>query len=57
MKLFEVTQSVMKLFHLAQIWLKLLPLAESWFSVLDFTLISPIYGNISNFAETWMKLF
>jgi len=57
MKQLEVTQSVMKLFHMAQTWMELLPLAVSSFSVLEFTLIPPIYGNISNFTQTWMKLF
>ena len=36
--------------------MELLPLAESWFSVLEFTLISPIYENIYNFTQTLMKL-
>jgi len=46
-----------KLFHLAQIWIELLPFAENWFGLLEFTEIFLIYGNISNFTQTWMKLF
>jgi len=42
----------MKMFHLALIWMVLLPFGQSWFSVLEFTQIFPIYGNISY----WMKL-
>ena len=34
-----------------------LPFPESWFNVLEFSEIFPIYGNIFNFAKTWMKLF
>jgi len=55
-KLFEVSQTGMKLFHLVQIRMELMPFAESWFSVLEFTQIFPIYGNVSNFTQ-WMKLF
>jgi len=29
---------------------------QSWFSLLEFTPIFPIYGNIFNFAQIWMKL-
>ena len=41
----------MKLFHLAQIWMEPLPFAQSWSSLLEFTQIFPIYGNISNFTQ------
>jgi len=29
---------------------------QCWFSLLEFTQIFPIYGNISNFTQVWMKL-
>jgi len=29
---------------------------QSWFSLLEFTQIFPIYGNIFNFTQIWMKL-
>jgi len=28
---------------------------QSWFSLLEFTQIFPIYGNIFNFTQIWMK--
>jgi len=54
-KLFEVTQNWMKMFHLARIWMDLLLFGQSWFSRLEFTQIFPIYGNIFNFTQIWMK--
>ena len=33
------------------------PYAQSWFSLLEFTQIFPIYGDIFNFTQNWMKLF
>jgi len=58
LKLFEVTQKWTKMFHLAQIWMELLPFRQSWLSLLEFrpTQIFPIYGNISDFTQIWMKL-
>ena len=55
MKLFEFAQNWVKLFHLAQIWKEVLLFAESWFSLLEFTQILPIYGNVSNFMQTWIS--
>ena len=46
----------MKITHLAQIWMELLPFGQSGFSLLEFTQIFPIYGNISSFTQAWMKL-
>ena len=43
-------------FHLAQIWMELWPLDQSWFSLLEFTQIFPIHGNISNLTQIWMEL-
>jgi len=34
------------MFHSTQIWIELLLFGQSWFSQLEFTQISPIYGNI-----------
>jgi len=45
----------MKMFHLAQIWMELLPFGQSLISLLDFTQIFPIYGNISNFSQIWIS--
>jgi len=36
--------------------MELLLLGQSWFSLLEFTQIFPIYGNIFNFTQIWMKL-
>ena len=55
MKLFEVTQNWM-MFHLARSWMELLLFGQSQFSRLEFTQIFPIYGNIFNFTQIWMKL-
>jgi len=46
----------MKMFHLPQIWMELLPFGQSWFNLLEFTQIFPIYGNISNSTQIWIKL-
>jgi len=54
-KLFEVTQNWIKIFHLARIWMELLLFGQSWFSLLEFTQIFPIYENIFNFTQIWMK--
>jgi len=54
-KLFEVTQNLIKMFHLARIWMELLLFGQSWFGLLEFTQIFPIYGNIFNFTQAWMK--
>jgi len=35
--------------------MKLLLFGQSWFSLLEFTQIFPIYGNIVNFTQIWMK--
>jgi len=40
----------MKMFRL-EIWMELLPFNQSWVSLLKFTQIFPIYGNISNFTQ------
>ena len=37
------------------IWMELLLFDQSWFS-LEVIQIFPIYGNISNFTQIWMKL-
>jgi len=37
--------------------MELLPIDQSLFSLLEFTQIFPIYGNISNFTQIWLKLF
>jgi len=62
-KLFEVPQKWIKLFGVTQIedvplgpdWIKLLLFGQSWFSLLEFTQIFSIYGNIFNFTQIWMK--
>jgi len=54
-KVFEITQNWIKIFHLARIWMELLLFGQSWFSLLEFTQIFPIYGNIFNFIQIWMK--
>jgi len=54
-KLFEVTQNWIKMFHLAWIRMELLLFGQSWFSLLEFIQIFPIYGNILNFTQIWMK--
>jgi len=54
-KLFEVTQNWIKMFHLAPTWMELLLFGQSWFSLLESTQIFPIYGNIFNFTQIWMK--
>ena len=54
-KLFEVPQKWIKVFHLARIWMELLLFGQSWFSLLEFNQIFPIYGNIFNFTQIWMK--
>jgi len=54
-KLFEVDQNWIKMFHLAQVWMELLVFGQSWFSLLEFTKIFPIYANIFNFTQIWMK--
>jgi len=54
-KLFEVTQNWIKMFPLARISMELLLLGQSWFSLLEFTQIFPIYGNIFNFTQIWTK--
>jgi len=43
-------------FHLARSLIELLLFAQSWFSLLEFTHIFQIYGNIFNFTQIWMKL-
>ena len=55
-KLFEVTQNWIKMLRLARIWMELLLFGRSWFSLLEFTWIFPIYGNIFNFTQIWLKL-
>ena len=40
---------------LVQIWMELSLFGQSWFSLLEFTQIFPIYGNIFNFTQIWMK--
>ena len=54
-RLFEVTQNWIKMFHLAWIRMELLLFGQSWFSLLEFIQIFPIYGNILNFTQIWMK--
>ena len=54
-KLFEITQNLIKMFHLARILMELLLFGPSWFSLLEFTQVFPIYGNIFNFTQIWMK--
>ena len=56
LKVFECTQNWMKIFHLARSWMELLLFGQSWFSLMEFTQIFPIYGNIFNFDQIWMKL-
>jgi len=34
---------------------ELLLFGQSWFSQLEFIQIFPIYGNIFNFTQIWMK--
>ena len=36
--------------------MKLLLFVQGWFNMLKFTQIFPIYGNIFNFTQIWMKL-
>jgi len=50
-------QNWKKMFHLARIWMELLLFGHSWFSMLDFgpTQIFPIYGNIFDLTQIWMK--
>jgi len=36
--------------------MELLLFGQSWFSLLEFTQIFPIYGNIFDFTQIWMKL-
>ena len=45
------------MFHLARIWMELLLFGQSWFSLLEFTQIFQISGNIFNFTQIWMKQF
>jgi len=64
---FEVTQNWIKTFHLAEIWTELLLFGQSQFSLLEFTQIFPIYGNIlgnfkiygknPNFSNFWKRTF
>jgi len=35
--------------------MELLLFGQSWFSLLEFTQIFPIYGNIFYFTQIWMK--
>jgi len=56
-KLFEVTQNWMKMFHLAEVEWSYLMFVQNLFSLMEFTQVFPIYGNISNFTQIWMKLF
>jgi len=51
MTLFQFDQ----MFHLAWIWMELLLFSQSLFSLLEFTQIFPIYANIFNFTQIWMK--
>jgi len=55
MKLFGVIQYWIKIFHLVGIWMEQLLFGQSWFSLLEFTRIFPIYGNIFNFTQILMK--
>ena len=34
--------------------MELLAFGQSWFSLLEFTQMFPIYGNISSFTQIWM---
>jgi len=54
-KLFEATQNWIKKFHLTRIGMELLLFGQSRFSLLKFTQIVTIYGNIFNFTQIWMK--
>jgi len=56
MKWLYIIQIGMKLFHLARSWMELLLFGQSLFTLLEFTQIFPIYGNIFNFTQIWMKL-
>jgi len=43
------------MFHFARIWMELLLFGQSQFSLLEFIQIFPIYCNIFNFTQIWMK--
>jgi len=45
----------MKMFHFVRIWMELLLFDQSWFSLLEFTQIFPIDGNIFSITQIWMK--